>query len=94
MALLGYLHRDMLNRVLKYGDYVVWSNGKYNQKMKIGSVIDSTPMKVRINVIDENRTTLARPTNMIVITDQIRSNIEGNVGVNMDLEATRNKESK
>lgn len=89
MALLSHVHRDMIHRVLRHGDIVVWSNGKYNQKMKLARVLDTTPLKVRIEVIDEQRTTLAEPKNMLVISAQIQANLDGNVGANMDMEATR-----
>lgn len=89
MALLNHTHRDMLSRVIKHNDIVVWSNGKYNQKMKLARVVDTTPQKVRIEVIDTQTTTLARPKNMIVISAQIHANIEGNVGANIDIEETR-----
>lgn len=89
MALLNHTHRDMLSRVIKHNDIVVWSNGKYNQKMKLARVVDTTPQKVRIEVIDTQTTTLARPKNMIVISAQVHANIEGNVGANIDIEETR-----
>lgn len=89
MALLQHIHRDMLNRVLRDGDIVVWSNGKYNQKMQLARVIGTTPEKVRIETIATVKTTLARPRNLIVISAQIQANLDGNVGVNMDLEETR-----
>lgn len=93
MALLRYVHRDMLSRVIKRGDYVVWGNGKYNQKMKIGVVTDTTPQQVRIHLPVEDKMTKASPKNMIVITNQIIANQEGNVGANIDMEESRNKES-
>ncbi|QQG33682.1 hypothetical protein PQC34_gp052 [Cronobacter phage A24] len=89
MALLNHIHRDMLHRVIKHEDIVVWSNGKYNQKMRLARVVDTTPQKVRIQLIDSQTTTLARPKNLIVISAQIAANLEGNVGANMDMEATR-----
>lgn len=89
MALLSHTHRDLLNRVIRHEDIVVWSNGKYNQKMKLARVLDTTPEKVRLEIIDERRTTLAKPRNLIVISAQIHANLEGNVGANMDLEETR-----
>lgn len=92
MALLRYIHRDMLSRVIKKGDYVVWGNGKYNQKMKIGIVYDTTPLQVKIQLPVEGKVTKASPTNMIVITAQVIANEEGNVGANIDLEESRNKE--
>lgn len=89
MALLNHVHRDMLHRVLRHEDIVVWSNGKYNQKMRLARVIDTTPQKVRIQLIDSQTTTLAQPKNLIVISAQIQANLDGNVGANMDMEATR-----
>lgn len=89
MALLSHTHRDMLHRVIRDGDVVVWSNGKYNQKMQLARVVDTTPQKVRIEVITTRSTTLAQPKNLIVVSAQIQANLDGNVGANMDLEATR-----
>ncbi|UIW10537.1 hypothetical protein PQC38_gp061 [Aeromonas phage BUCT695] len=89
MPLLQHIHRDMLNRVIRHDDIVVWGNGKYNQKMKIARVVGTTDQKVRIEVISENKTTLARPKNMIVISAQVQANLEGNVGANIDMEITR-----
>ena len=87
--LLSRTHRDKLQRVIRMDDYVVWSNGKYNQTMEIARVVGVTDQKVRINVISSQSTTLAYPTNLIVISAQIVANLEGNVGANMDIEATR-----
>lgn len=87
--LLDYLHRDKLNRVLKYDDIVVWSNGKYNQPMEIARVVGVTKLKVRIHVLSQNKTTLSYPKNLIVITQQVNANLQGNVGANTDLEETR-----
>jgi len=89
MALLSHTHRDMLTRVIRDGDIVVWSNGKYNQKMQLARVVDTTPQKVRIEVLTTRSTTLAQPKNLIVVSAQIQANLDGNVGANMDLEATR-----
>jgi len=87
--LLNHTHRDKLQRVIRMDDYVVWSNGKYNQSMEIARVVGVTTQKVRINVLSTQSTTLAYPKNLIVISAQIVANLEGNVGANMDLEATR-----
>lgn len=93
MALLRYMHRDMLSRTIKKGDFVIWSNGKYKQKMKVGIVEDTTPQQVWIKLPVEDKITKASPKNMIVITAQLVANQEGNVGANIDLEESRNKES-
>lgn len=89
MALLNHIHRDMLQRVIRHNDVVVWSNGKYGQKMKLARVIDTTAEKVKIEVINTRVTTIALPKNLIVISAQIQANIEGNVGANIDMESTR-----
>lgn len=87
--LLNHIHRDRLNRVIRLDDYVVWSNGKYNQPLRIGRVTGVTEQKVQIQVLDENRITRSYPKNLIVITAQIMANLEGNVGANVDLEESR-----
>jgi len=89
MALLKHIHRDMLNRVIKIGDIVVWGNGKYLQKMEICRVVGTTAQKVSMQVISSGSLTRALPSNMIVISAQIAQNLEGNVGANIDLEESR-----
>lgn len=87
--LLNHIHRDMLNRVIRLDDYVIWSNGKYGQTMEVARVIGVTAQKVKIQVVSQNRSTLSYPTNLIVITAQVMANLDGNVGANLDLEASR-----
>lgn len=89
MPLLQHIHRDILSRVIRHYDYVIWSNGKYNQKMKIARVVGTTEQKVRIEVVEENKTTLARPENLVVISAQVYANVQGNVGANIEMEESR-----
>ncbi len=87
--LLDYNHRDKLNRIIRGDDIVIWSNGKYNQPIMIARVVGVTKQKVRIHVLSNGKTTLSYPRNLVVITQQVNANLEGNVGANMDLEETR-----
>lgn len=90
MALLKHIHRDMLNRVIKHGDYIAWANSDYGSKIRIGVVSHTTAKKVYFTLpAEENRLTRAFPKNMLVITNQVMANIEGNVGLNQHLEETR-----
>lgn len=85
---LAHTHRDMLNRVIRSKDMVLWSNRKKGQPMLLCTVGSSTEETVRIAKPD-GRFTNVLPTNLVVVTAQIEKNLAGNVGVNMDLEATR-----
>lgn len=78
-----------MNRVIRNGDYVVWSNGKYGQRMKLCNVVGATEEKINILPVGAHRQTIAYPSNLMVVSAQIERNLEGNVGANMDLEATR-----
>ncbi len=86
---LGHIHRDKLNRVIRLGDYVVWANGKQGTGLTICTVMGSSSEKLRLGRMDTGRMTNVRPENVVVITAQVIRNYEGNVGANMDLEATR-----
>ena len=87
--LLSHIHRDKLYRVIRLDDIVVWGNVKYNQGLEIARVVGVTPLKVRIHVLSSGKTTLSYPENLIVISAQVQANLDGNVGVNRDLEETR-----
>lgn len=87
--LLSHTHRDKLNRVIKYDDIAVWSNGKYKQPMELVRVVNVTRQKVSFVVISTGKMTKSFPKNLIVITQQITANLEGNVGANLDIEETR-----
>ena len=81
MALQKIFHRDMMNRIIKHGDYIAWANSDYGSKIRIGVVDHMTKKKVYfILPLEDNRMTRAFPENMIVITSQVKANIEGNVG--------------
>lgn len=86
---LGHTHRDLLNRVIRLKDVVVWANRKQGSGMVIAQVEGSTSETLRICRSDTGRFTNVNPGNLIVITAQVERNIAGNVGANMDLEATR-----
>lgn len=85
---LSYIHRDRLNRVIRKGDYVIWSNRKQGKGMDVCTVVGDTEETIRISKLD-GRLTNVNPSNTIVITAQVERNVEGNVGANMDMEATR-----
>lgn len=85
---LPHRHRDALQRVIRVNDYVVWSNKKKGMGLEVCSVSGSTEETVRIARLS-GRLTNVSPLNLIVITAQVERNIEGNVGVNTDLESTR-----
>ncbi|MGL5016378.1 MAG: hypothetical protein ACRC6V_19185 [Bacteroidales bacterium] len=86
---LGHTHRDLMNRVIRNKDIVVWANRKQGSGMVIASVEGSTVETVRISRSDTGRLTNVNSNNLIVITAQVEKNVAGNVGANMDLEATR-----
>lgn len=85
---LAHTHRDLLNRVIRAKDMVLWSNGKRGQSMMLCTAESSTEETVRIAKPD-GRLTNVFPNNLVVVTAQVEKNIAGNVGANMDLEATR-----
>ncbi|MGL5582108.1 MAG: hypothetical protein ACRDCE_14290, partial [Cetobacterium sp.] len=63
--------------------------GKYGQRMRLCEVMNATEEKVNILPVGSQRVTIAYPSNLMVVTAQIEKNVEGNVGANLDLEATR-----
>lgn len=85
---LAHTHRDLLNRVIRAKDMVLWTNRKKGQALQLCTVESSTAETVRVAKPD-GRLTNVLPTNLVVITAQVEKNLVGNVGVNMDLEATR-----
>lgn len=82
--MLGHLHRDLLNRVIKQYDVVVWANRKYGTGLTICRVMDSTPETIRLHKLTDDKLTNVNPNNVIVITQQINDNLENNVGSNLD----------
>ncbi|MCS5737059.1 UNVERIFIED_CONTAM: hypothetical protein RF648_20655 [Kocuria sp. CPCC 205274] len=80
-GLIKHVHRDMLSRVIKLGDFVAWSNNEYGRAITLGKVVGTFPEKIKIQVINEgDRITRVYPHNVMVITAQVMANIEGNVG--------------
>lgn len=86
---LGRTHRDMMTRVIRLGDYVVWGNKKQGTGMTVCIVQGCSSEKIRLQRLDTGRMTNAYPENIVVISAQVEQNLNGNVGANMDLEATR-----
>lgn len=85
---LPHTHRDVVRRVIRQNDVVVWTNKKYGQGLMLCIVQSSTEETIRIEKPD-GRLTNVNPSNVMVITAQIEKNVAGNVGANQDLEATR-----
>lgn len=85
---LSHTHRDMLKRVIRQRDVVAWTNKKYGQGLILCTVESSTVEKIRVSKPDGTLTNVL-PENVMVVTHQVIKNLEGNVGANMDLEATR-----
>lgn len=86
---LGYTHRDMMTRVIRLGDYVVWGNKKQGTGLTICIVQGGSSEKIRLQRLDTGKMTNVYPDNVVVISAQVERNLDGNVGANMDLEATR-----
>lgn len=89
MPLLRHIHRDKLQRVIRHDDYVAWANGKYGKGLEVCKVIGTTENRVQIFNLEKNKTTYSYPNNLLVITQQVQANIDGNVGINRDLEEIR-----
>lgn len=95
MALLGFIHRDMFNRVIRINDIVAWGPHQPNQRIKIGTVTGVTPKRVYVllktDIRDPVRDYPIRiaSKHLMVITQQILANIEGNVGASQYLEQSR-----
>lgn len=79
MSLVKNILRDMLGRIIKHGDYVVWANGEYGRKMEIAEVLWVHPKQVKIRKLASGHESRVYPENMLVITAQVMANIEGNV---------------
>lgn len=93
MALLKHIHRDKLQRVIRPNDYVAWANGKYGKGLEVCKVVGTTEKRVQIFNLEKNKTTYSFPENLLVITQQVEANVEGNVGANRDLEELREGDS-
>lgn len=76
-----HYHRDIVLKIIKLGDRVIWSNGKYNQRMQICSVVGTTTEKVSIAKLD-GTITRVYPSALMVVEQQLRYNDSNNVGAN------------
>lgn len=85
---LAHTHRDLLNRVIRAKDMVLWTNRKKGQSLQLCTVEASTDETVRIAKPD-GRLTNVLPTNLVVITAQVEKNLLGNVGANLEAEDLR-----
>ncbi|MCS5737593.1 hypothetical protein, partial [Herbiconiux daphne] len=94
-ALLRHIHRDMLNRVIRIDDIVAWPPFEINTRLKFGTVVGTTPKRVYVQLKTDTREEVRpypiriSPQNLLVITQQVLANIEGNVGASQYLEETR-----
>ncbi len=82
MALLRHNHRDICQRVIVDGDYLLWGNKNQGYGLTMVRCIGATSQYVRIIVIETNYETLVKPENLMVVTQQLQSNLDGNVGAN------------
>lgn len=85
---LSHTHRDMVGRVIRQGDILVWANGRQGSFMRLVEVMGSTEETVRVRK-PNGRLTNVTPARVLVVTAQMIRNIEGNVGANLDIEQTR-----
>lgn len=72
--MLSYTHKDLLGRTIKENDTIAWSNGKYNTKLNLCTVVNSTPETIRIKKHSDGKLTNINSLNCIVITQQIQIN--------------------
>lgn len=82
---LDHLHRDVLHRVIRANDIVAWTNRKQGSGLVICEVYSSTVETIRIRK-PNGRLTNVDPSNVLVITQQVERNVEGNVGANLNME--------
>lgn len=103
MALLPHIHRDRLNRVIRIGDYVLWAPNVAKVRFIFGTVTGVTRKRVYVKLMqdiqrkDEEGNILPvreypirlKSENLLVITQQVLANIEGNVGGSQEFEQSR-----
>lgn len=82
---LAHIHRDVLHRVIRAQDIVAWTNRKQGSGLVICEVFSSTAETIRIRK-PNGKLTNVDPSNVLVITQQVERNVEGNVGANIDME--------
>ncbi len=80
--LLNHNHRDIVNRVIVHGDYLLWGNKNQGYGLTHVRCIGSTECFVKVIVMETNQETLVKPDNLMVVTQQLQANIDGNVGAN------------
>ena len=90
MALAPRIERDLLKRVIRVGDVCVWSNRAVGVGLVLIRVLGYNAKSLKVKVLATDRETRVEDSNnLLVISQQIESNIRENVGSNLDLEATR-----
>lgn len=85
-------HRDLMGRVIKSGDYCIWTNKKRKQGIDLVRVIFCTEEKVKCLNLTSNTIGYKYPENLMVVTQQLDANLRDNVGANQDLEERRNQQ--
>lgn len=86
---LEVTHRDYLKRVIRNGDIVVHTNHRQSSGYTIATVRGAGKVQVKLTDLTTGEKFRSYPRNLIVLTQQVEKNMEGNVGANIDLEATR-----
>ena len=74
--MMKHYHRDLLNRVIKNGDYLAWANGAYGAGITLARCVGSHAQKIDLVILGEEQIRYVRPENVIVITNQIRANLD------------------
>lgn len=86
---LEVIHRDHLKRVIRNGDIVVHTNHRQSTGYTLCTVYGAGKAQVKLKRIDNGEKLRAYPRNLIVLTQQIECNMEGNVGANISYEEKR-----
>lgn len=81
--MLSHNHRDISQRIITEGDYLLWGNKNQGYGLQMVRCTGSTALFVRIITLSSNYETLVKPENLMVVTQQLQSNIDGNVGANL-----------
>ena len=72
--------RDMANRVIVRGDYIVWGASRQGYGMRLARVTKLNARRVHAVVLGTNKEHHFNPENSLVVTQQVKANIDGNVG--------------
>lgn len=80
---LDYVHRDKMLRPIRGGDIVVWTNAKKGSHLQTGVVINATSQRIKLQMLEVDKTRIVSPDNCVVITQQLLCNVDDNVGASM-----------